>query len=311
MKQTNFTEVGFEHIPEWVDVNYIDNDIIIYSDVKDLPFKEYMLKTPMVTIGICFKGRMQLDINDCPYQVMPNDILISPPNAYIKNAWLSPDFECNILCLSLRAVTDFIPENRLWNKINMLSAYPIIHVDNENLHIFELCMKMLKEKLQASVSRYKKEIIYSIVKTYLLELLENINLNEPPQKEFSRKEILFKNFMKLISSQIMKPRSLSWYSDKLYVTPKHLSTVCKEVSGKTAFAWINEYIINDVKHSLLNSDMSIKEIADYYNFPNASFFGKYVRQHTGYSPGEYRNRLIDERNDSLQPSDSLSISKIR
>ena len=308
MKQTNFTEVGFEHIPEWVDVNYIDNDIIIYSDVKDLPFKEYMLKTPMVTIGICFKGRMQLDINDCPYQVMPNDILISPPNAYIKNAWLSPDFECNILCLSLRAVTDFIPENRLWNKINMLSAYPIIHVDNENLHIFELCMKMLKEKLQASVSRYKKEIIYSIVKTYLLELLENINLNEPPQKEFSRKEILFKNFMKLISSQIMKPRSLSWYSDKLYVTPKHLSTVCKEVSGKTAFAWINEYIINDVKHSLLNSDMSIKEIADYYNFPNASFFGKYVRQHTGYSPGEYRNRLIDERNDSLQPSDSLSIS---
>lgn len=311
MKQTNFTEVGFEHIPEWVDVNYIDNDLIIYSDVKDLPFKEYMLKTPMVTIGICFKGRMQLDINDCPYQVMPNDILISPPNAYIKNAWLSPDFECNILCLSLRAVTDFIPENRLWDKINMLSAYPIIHVDNENLHIFELCMKMLKEKLQASVSRYKKEIIYSIVKTYLLELLENINLNEPPQKEFSRKEILFKNFMKLISSQIIKPRSLSWYSDKLYVTPKHLSTVCKEVSGKTAFAWINEYIINDVKHSLLNSDMSIKEIADYYNFPNASFFGKYVRQHTGYSPGEYRNRLIDERNDSLQPSDSLSISKIR
>ena len=26
MKQTNLTEIGFEHIPEWVDVNYIDND---------------------------------------------------------------------------------------------------------------------------------------------------------------------------------------------------------------------------------------------------------------------------------------------
>ena len=311
MKQSNFTEIGFEHIPEWIDFDYIDNDLIIYSDVKELPFKEDVLKTAMVTIGVCFKGRMQLDINDSPYQVKPNDILICPPNAYIKNAWLSPDFECDILCLSIRVVTDFIPENRLWDKINMLSAYPIIHVDNENLHIFELCMKMLKEKLQASVSRYKKEIIYSIVKTYLLELLENINLDEPSQKEISRKEILFKNFMKLISSQTIKPRSLTWYSDKLYVTPKHLSTICKEVSGKTAFAWINEYIINDVKHSLLNSDMSIKEIADYYNFPNASFFGKYVRQHTGYSPGEYRNRLIDERNDSLQPSDSLSISKIR
>lgn len=252
----------------------------------------------MVTIGICFKGRMQLDINDCPYQVMPNDILISPPNAYIKNAWLSPDFECNILCLSLRVVADFIPENRLWNKINMLSAYPIIHVDNENLHIFELCMKMLKEKLRASSSKYKKEIVYSIVKTYLLELLENINMDEPSQKEFSRKEILFKNFMKLITSQTIKPRSLTWYSDKLYVTPKYLSTICKEVSGKTAFVWINEYVVNDIKHLLLNTDKSIKEIADYYKFPNCSFFGKYMKKHTGYSPGEYRRFLIDDRNAS-------------
>jgi len=296
MKQTNFTEVGFEHIPDWIDFDYIDNDLIIYSDVKNLPFKENVLKTAMVTITVCFKGRMQLDINDSPYQVKPNDILICPPNAYIKNAWLSPDFECDILCLSIRVVTDFIPENRLWNKINMLSAYPVIHVDNEDLHIFELCMKMLKEKLQASVSQYKKEIVYSIVKTYLLELLENINPDETPQKEFSRKEIMYKNFMKLLSSQTIKPRSLTWYSDNLYVTPKYLSTICKEVSGKTAFAWINEYVVNDIKHLLLNTDKSIKEIADYYKFPNCSFFGKYMKQHTGYSPGEYRKLLIDDRN---------------
>lgn len=253
MKQTSLTEIGFEHIPEWVDLDYMDNDLIIYSDVKDLPFKDDVLKTAFVTIGMCHKGRMQLDINDSPYQVEPNDILICPPNAYVKNAWLSPDFKCDFLCLSIRVVTDFIPENKLLHKINMLSAYPIIHVDDENLHIFELCMKILKEKLQSSPSRYKKEIIYSIVKTYLLELLENINLEELPQKEISRKEILFKDFMKLILSQTIKPRSLTWYSDKLYVTPKHLSTICKDVSGKTAFAWISEYIINDIKHSLLNS----------------------------------------------------------
>lgn len=298
MKQTNFTEIGFEHIPEWIDFDYIDNDLIIYSDVKELPFKEDVLKTAMVTIGVCFKGRMQLDINDSPYQVKPNDILICLPNAYIKNAWLSPDFECDILCLSPRVVTDFISENRLWDKINMLSAYPIIHVDNETLHILELCMKMLQEKLQASRSRYKKEIVYSVVKTYLLELLENINMDEPFQKVFSRKEILFKNFMKLITSQTIKPRSLTWYSDKLYVTPKYLSTICKEVSGKTAFVWINEYVVNDIKHLLLNTDKSIKEIVDYYKFPNCSFFGKYIRQHTGYSPGEYRRFLIDDRNAS-------------
>ena len=298
MKQTNFIEIGFEHIPDWIDFDYIDNDLIIYSEVKELPFINDVLKTSMVTIAVCFKGRMQLDINDYPYQVKPNDILVCPPNAYIKDAWLSPDFECDILCLSTRVVTDFIPENRLWNKINILSANPIIHVDNEALQIFELCMKMLKKKLQASVSQYKKEIVYSIVKTCLLELLENIQVNENGREEFSRKEILFKDFIKLLLSVEVKPRFLTWYSDKLFVSPKHLSTVCKEVSGKTAVTWINEYMINDIKHLLLNSDKSIKEISDYYNFPNCSFFGKYVKGHTGYSPGEYRRFLIDDRNAS-------------
>ena len=178
----------------------------------------------------------------------------------------------------------------------MLSAYPIIHVDNDSLHIFELYMNILKAKLEAPESRFKKEIIYSIVKTCLLELLEYINLNEPQQIGFSRKVILFKNFIKLLSSLDIKPRSLTWYSDKLFVSPKHLSTVCKEVSGKTAFTWIHEYVVNDIKHLLLNSDRSIKEIVDYYNFPNCSFFGKYVKEHTGYSPGEYRRLLINDRN---------------
>ena len=131
-------------------------------------------------------------------------------------------------------------------------------------------------------------------------------MDEPSQKEFSRKEILFKNFMKLITSQTIKPRSLTWYSDKLYVTPKHLSTICKEVSGKTAYAWINEYVVNDIKHLLLHSDKSIKEIADCCQFPNYSFFGKFVKQHTGYSPGEYRKRLIDEKYDSLHTSETDS-----
>ena len=87
MKQTNFIEIGFEHIPDWIDFDYIDNDLIIYSEVKELPFINDVLKTSMATIAVCFKGRMQLDINNYPYQVKPNDILVCPPNAYASTAY--------------------------------------------------------------------------------------------------------------------------------------------------------------------------------------------------------------------------------
>ena len=37
--------------------------------------------------------------------------------------------------------------------------------------------------------------------------------------------------------------------------------------------------------------MSIKEISAQLDFPNISFFGKYVRKHFGLSPKNYREQL--------------------
>ena len=63
----------------------------------------------------------------------------------------------------------------------------------------------------------------------------------------------------------------------------------KLVSGRTAMSWINEHAIGQIKYQLRNSDKSIKEIAEIFEFPNISFFGKYVKRNLGVSPLKYRN----------------------
>ena len=79
------------------------------------------------------------------------------------------------------------------------------------------------------------------------------------------------------------------YARELYVTPKYLSLVCKQHSGKTALQWIEEYTLADVDYYLRSTDRSIKEVVNLLGFPNASFFGKYVKEHLGVSPMVYRN----------------------
>ncbi len=81
---------------------------------------------------------------------------------------------------------------------------------------------------------------------------------------------------------------IGFYANQLYVTPKYLSAVCKEVSGQTASELITQYMVKDILYLLRNSQKSIKEIANELNFPNLSFFGKYVKQHLGMSPKQYR-----------------------
>ena len=69
---------------------------------------------------------------------------------------------------------------------------------------------------------------------------------------------------------------------------KHLSGVVKEVSGKTAGEWIDNFVILEARALLKSSEMSVQEIAEYLHFANQSFFGQYFKHYVGMSPKEYR-----------------------
>ena len=83
---------------------------------------------------------------------------------------------------------------------------------------------------------------------------------------------------------------MGFYARQLNITPKYLSSVVKEVSGKTAARWIDESVILEAKTLLKYSGMSIQEIAYSLNFSTQSFFGKYFKQHTGTSPSRYKRK---------------------
>ena len=84
-------------------------------------------------------------------------------------------------------------------------------------------------------------------------------------------------------------RSVSFYADKLCLTSKYLSTVIKEVTGRSVLAWINETVIAEAKILLKTSEMTVMQISEELNFPNPSFFGRFFKQYTGVTPLKYRN----------------------
>ncbi|MBQ2297918.1 MAG: AraC family transcriptional regulator, partial [Bacteroidaceae bacterium] len=83
-------------------------------------------------------------------------------------------------------------------------------------------------------------------------------------------------------------RSITFYADKLCISPKYLSSVVHSVSGKYATDWINQCVILEAKNMLKKEGASIKDVSNYLNFANQSFFAKYFKQHTGYTPKEYK-----------------------
>ncbi|MBR1769111.1 MAG: AraC family transcriptional regulator, partial [Bacteroidales bacterium] len=57
---------------------------------------------------------------------------------------------------------------------------------------------------------------------------------------------------------------------------------------------IHEYTLNAIKEKLRYSEKSIKEICSEMDFPDASFFGKFFKQHTGITPLQYRKQVLQQ-----------------
>jgi AraC-like DNA-binding protein len=72
------------------------------------------------------------------------------------------------------------------------------------------------------------------------------------------------------------------------ITPKHLSSVVKSLSGRTAGEWIDAYVIMEAKILLTTTDMTVQQIAYALNFSSQAFFGKYFRNLTAFTPTAYR-----------------------
>ena len=98
-------------------------------------------------------------------------------------------------------------------------------------------------------------------------------------------------FKKLLNYNIAKHHSVSFYASELNVTPNHLNKSVRLTVNKSASALIDELIILEAKVLMQKSNMTVQEVALETGFEDMSYFGRFFKKHTGYTPLEYRKKI--------------------
>jgi AraC-like DNA-binding protein len=62
----------------------------------------------------------------------------------------------------------------------------------------------------------------------------------------------------------------------------------------SAEQFIRERVVLEAERLLLNTPLSVTEIAYELGFSDKSHFGKYFRKTTGESPARFRQKIMDE-----------------
>ena len=111
-----------------------------------------------------------------------------------------------------------------------------------------------------------------------------------PQQPSTRQESILEQFLRLLRRHYRAERKVTFYADRLCLTPKYLSKAVRQASGKTVSAWIDQYVTTEAKALLRSTDMTVQQIALHLHFDTQALFGKYFKRVTGLSPREYRNK---------------------
>ena len=132
-------------------------------------------------------------------------------------------------------------------------------------------------------------LFYKMVQIYHRRLTTDPTLAATEgTNSLNRRSEYVRDFFKLIHLHHTRERAVSFYAEKLFISPKYLSLLIKEATGRSAAKWIDEYVVMEAKNMLRFSGKNIQQVAYSLNFPTQSSFGKYFKHMTGMSPSEYQ-----------------------
>lgn len=293
IKSLGFNEVvGSEY--EW-DAVYEECGVAFKDGLKEFFANDTTWRIDMVVFVLCLKGNLHFSEIDKNYTLKPGDVLIRMPGSIVSGCLISPDFECKVLCMSPKVLAKHTTETGFFDKALRLICNPVVEMgyNSDSIRLLQAYETILKIKAKHSEQQSYKNIIDNIVECLLYETLGKVTVDNTLEARQSQgsKYVLFKRFVELLSQDRGISRSVKSYAAQLHVSPKYLSTVCREFSGKSAFVWINEALKKEIERLLRYSDLSMKEISVKMAFPDCSFFSKFVRQHFNMTALEYRTKL--------------------
>jgi len=79
----------------------------------------------------------------------------------------------------------------------------------------------------------------------------------------------------------------------LNLSPKYLSDLLKQETGKTALELIHLHIISEAKNMLIDDKLSIAEISYKLGFDNPPYFSRLFKKETGITPKEFKSQSLN------------------
>ncbi|MBO7110460.1 MAG: AraC family transcriptional regulator [Bacteroidaceae bacterium] len=257
---------------------------------------KYPFRVDCYVAAYCVEGTVDCSVNLTDYHLTTGTLLLFTPGNIVRitEPEQTEQLRLTLICASTSFITGIgiNPSKFLVEAMDVLRD-PCIHLSADETEMLRKYVNLALDITKTN-PQFIKESIGGLVSSVFYQFAGFLADSKRRQDQetpvrTTRQRQMLEQFIKLAINDHAREHLVGYYADKMCVTPKYLSKIVKDASGRSVPEWLNELLILDAKNMLRHSDMTIKEISAKLNFPSQSFFFRFFKNHTGQTPTQYRD----------------------
>lgn len=283
-----------EQIVEQIVINKLpEGKLVVGEDLALSSFKHFIngletnepRKLERAAIVLCTSGSCRVKINLEEYEIKSPQLVTLMPGQIFELLSDVNDLDGYVISLSKRFI-DMINLPGWQHQYMKMYNNPITNIDADMLNSLRIFYAILYRAALNDKNPFRLQIIENLISVFYYGGVSSLNTDTESNLKY--KNHIVANFLELVQQHYREERLIQYYAGRLCITPKYLSKLVKDHTGRAAADWIEQHVILEARAMLQSTDLSIQQIATTLNFPNQSFFGKYFKRATGVSPKQYR-----------------------
>ena len=242
---------------------------------------------------LCLAGEGSFVFNEHCYHITRNDLVVIPIPTKVKNLAAHADLQVEWFAADYKFLQNLLPSNNysIGGSIS-LNQDPVIKLTEEQARLLLDDFHRLRDRMEDHHLQFYHELMGSLCLTMMYDIFEAHAQREAINSHTDRTAYIVKQLMALLSTGISRTeREVSYYAERLNVSPKYLSSTIKRVTGHSVTSYIDRHTIPILKSYLDDERLSLTQISELMNFTTLSYFSRYCTKHLGQSPSEYRLSL--------------------
>jgi len=241
------------------------------------------------TILFVESGRVDCRINLKDYRIEGCSIFLAASGIVLDS--LEYQAGTRFLIIAYSDAGGLLPATSRSSRIILASTYTplLLPVDHGRMDRHLQLLRVVQHVAEGGPDySFKEDIVEGFAKVIAGGIARIIIERSGSRRQYGRRPALLRQFISLAQKNCERHRDLEFYANELCVTPKYLSRIVSEQSGRVATEIIKEYVIAEARLLLSSGEYNVQQVSNIMGFPNASSFGRYFLKATGMTPRQFR-----------------------